>query len=78
MNTKSKAVLKVGEFIKFLKDFPKDYYVIISKDSEGNEMSSIYGIEIVSYNFDTDRYDYSAESVLSDNEPNAIVIYPIH
>lgn len=78
MNTKSKEVLKVGEFIKFLRDFPKDFYVIISRDSEGNEMSSIYGIEIVSYNFDTDRFDYSAGTVLTDDEPNAILIYPIH
>lgn len=78
MNNKSKKVLNVGELIKFLKDFPKDHYVIISKDSEGNEMSPIYGIEVISYNFDTERFDYSAETVLTNDEPNSILIYPIH
>lgn len=72
------TVYNINDLIETLKEFPKEFYVIIAGDSEGNQYSPMHSIQTVNYNLDSEAYNYTSETILEEGDPNAIVIYPEH
>jgi hypothetical protein len=67
--------ITVGALKHFLKNIPDDYYVIISKDGEGNLFSPM------SKNVSLGNYEPENAIVgdfeYNDENPSAIVVFPI-
>ena len=76
--SKNLQILNVGELIEVLKDFPKNYHVIISRDSEGNEFSPVYRICAEHYDLNFDDLNSDINITENELEPNALFIYPTH
>lgn len=66
--------MKVSDFIKKLEKMPQNYYVIVSKDEEGNGFNLFRDIS-VGY-FDAEEYEFTDCEEDKNGLDNAICLWP--
>lgn len=71
--------MKVNDLIELLKSFPLEAEVIISKDSEGNEFSSVDEVSSVLYSpkGNGDIYGQNEGEQARGDVIDAVVIFPV-
>lgn len=71
--------MKVQELIEMLQKYPKDFDIIIQKDSEGNGYSPLVGAETAVYEAES---TWSGQVLhpddVEDQEENCVVLWPVN